>query len=393
LGLEEGHVPARTVSSNQDTFDITAGQNDLMVFELNGVTVEAQLDPGFLFAHEVRDQIAQAIVGSQISYHNYSVESTEDGRVSIQASESLKILDSSTSTANSELGFSSGWVNPELSGNLFRPSIKAGEHLRISVDGRKYEISLRAGTSPIDQIAEDLEQGTDETLSVDHEEGGDYAIDYETGKIEFLTTFDPHTSIYAAYQYPGQSSGPYAIRENHSNNDAIPGCVLAFGNRVRDRDKLAVVVHNNREDVAAEYGGRWEINVDLDVISKDPSTRAEMIDGLLSYFFTIRKSALSEEGIELTDISSGGESEEEDGNGRIYFMGSLSMTFQTDWALHIPKPLTIETVEPTSLPDRLREADGGDQAESQVRASDEFNLDQINNAYIVGKNRDFEKIK
>ena len=141
------------------------------------------------------------------------------------------------------------------------------------------------------------------------------------------------------------------------------------------------------------------MSVDLDIITRDPSTREEISDMVLMYFFGIRKSSLTEEGIELTDISFGGESEEvyDNTSQDYYFNSSVSLSFQTDWAIHVPKPLTIERVTPVSYEEEAKAAGLLEEELPpdllEMLGPDAMNLKRMRGLSLKGKNRDFEDIK
>lgn len=399
IGLERGFAPVEAVGGEQETFDITPGVNDELKFRLNGKFVEVQLDPGFRLASNIVEDIRDELQDLKISSRKYDLF-TQNGRVGIEAAERLEFLDGSQSTANDTLGFEKGFSSPSLKSNLFVPHVEHNTSLKVSVDGKRFEIPLYEGEIILDELANRLEGATGQRLSVSHDMGGDYVAYPDEGKIELLKDFSRGTRIMADYKYPSESRGPFGTEERRSNNEAIPGVILAFGSRVKDRDKQAVVVHDERRDVALEYGGRWNLDVNLDIITRDPLTRSEITDGLLTYFFSLRKGSLSEEGIEITDISSGGESEEtyQDSEGQIYFLNSISLSLRTDWAIHIAKPLVIERVRPVTREGYDLEVAGKDEEEiyqdaSDVEPTENIALEKAENIYFVGKTKDFERIK
>ena len=81
--------------------------------------------------------------------------------------------------------------------------------------------------------------------------------------------------------------------------------VLAFGRRAYDGDIMAVVVTERREDVAKEFGGRWEMSMDMDIMARDVYAQGEITDRTLMYLYTEARERLSTEGIEITSVSMG----------------------------------------------------------------------------------------
>ena len=179
-------------------------------------------------------------------------------------------------------------------------------------------------------------------------EGVNYTADADAGAVTVTQPVPPKMWLSADYRYPAPSTGPWRIAENFATTGAIPGVVLAFGRRVTAGDRFAVVVTDRRQPTALEYGGRWEISIDLDVTARDVQSQQEIADATVMYLWGIARLRLSTEGIELTTVSMGGESEEVyDENGDDYFYNaSLSLTLNTDWAVHVPLDVTIRKVSP-----------------------------------------------
>jgi hypothetical protein len=156
------------------------------------------------------------------------------------------------------------------------------------------------------------------------------------------------TYLSADYYYPGQSSGPYPVQENGADNKAIPGVVLAFGRRGFEGDVMAVVVGERREGNSREYGGKFEVSVDMDIIARDVYSQNEIADRTLMFLNMDVRSRLSFEGIEIDNVSFGGESEEvyDETGDDYYYNGSISMTLLTDWAVRVPFGSSISRVLP-----------------------------------------------
>lgn len=170
-----------------------------------------------------------------------------------------------------------------------------------------------------------------------------YTVDITTGIITFLVDLSNYTRIYADYHYTTTSRGPYTVEENSYNNTAIPGVILAFGRNMHAGDGCAIVVTNKRTLTALEYGGKWDISISFDVLARDPQQMEEISDLVLMFLWGEKKDKLEYEGIQITDISHGGESDDvydETGKDQ-YFMVSMDMTLQTDWNIHVPIPFKI----------------------------------------------------
>lgn len=177
-------------------------------------------------------------------------------------------------------------------------------------------------------------------------EGTDYQVDYTNGAIKFLQRFNPETFISGDYRYPQPSIGPVPFFWNTPDFKTLHGVVLAFGKRAKKGDKVAIVVYPDRVEAANAYGGRFDAVFEFDVIAQDPIQMEEMADLVVMYLWGQKRPILSIEGIEITDISMGGESEEpyDEAGELFYYMASMSISIQADWEIHVPLPLTISRV-------------------------------------------------
>ena len=178
-------------------------------------------------------------------------------------------------------------------------------------------------------------------------EGEDFKLD-PRGKITFLHSYPPATVITADYRYPLESIGPVPFRWNQSNTAVLPGVVLAFGKRAEAGQTTAVVVYEDRVDAAQAYGGKFEVNFELDILARDTVQAEEMADLTNMYLWSEKKSILEFEGIEIVDVSIGGEGEEAiDETGQNFqYTTSVSVQLRADWEVHIPLALTISQVTP-----------------------------------------------
>jgi len=174
-------------------------------------------------------------------------------------------------------------------------------------------------------------------------DGINFDSDATTGQLTLVAPMAPNTYLSVDYRYAGTSTGPFPVEENGSNNVAIPGVVLAFGRRAYDGDIMAVVISERREGVAKEYGGRWEMSMDFDIMARDVNAQGEITDRTLMYLYTAARERLSAEGIEISMVSMGGEAEEVyDETGDDYFYtANLSLSVMTDWAIHAPLGPTL----------------------------------------------------
>lgn len=179
-------------------------------------------------------------------------------------------------------------------------------------------------------------------------DGTNYTADPETGEITLVDDLADDEFVSADYRCPGETTGPWKVFENRALREPIPGAVLAFGRRITPGDRLAVVVQRKRTVSALEFGGRWDLTLDVDVIARDPLSQREILDQTALYLWSTARPRLSSQGIEILAVNMGGETEEVyDENADDYFYNaSFSMQLQTDWAIHVPLGITLRGVEP-----------------------------------------------
>lgn len=225
-------------------------------------------------------------------------------------------------------------------------------------------------------------------------EGKDYTVNYTTGEVTLSSRFYPNSVLTADYRYPSPSIGPVPFFWNKADFTTLPGVVLAFGKRAATGDKIAVTVYQDHVDTANAFGGRIDLSFDLDVISQDPIQMEEIADFAFMTIWNEKRPALSFEGIEVVDISIGGEAEEQydETADLFYYNANMSVQMQTDWEAHSPLPLTISKASMTSASAQASvDFDRGTDAKSnlvQVMSKLLFAASPI----IVGRNNSFEKI-
>lgn len=225
-------------------------------------------------------------------------------------------------------------------------------------------------------------------------EGRDYTVNYQTGLVTLLYKLQRNSTITADYRYSMPPIGPFLWRWNTADYTTLRGVVLAFGKRGAPGDKVAVVVYEDRVDTANAFGGKFEASFDLDVIATDSIQMEEIADFSVMYLWGQKRATLSAEGLEIIDVTMGGEAEDVyDETGDLhYYQASLSVTVQGDWEIHVPLPFTMSRVTATTPAqeaqvgaDRTGPATGGLQAVAQ-------GLLFFTVPIIVGRNNSFERI-
>lgn len=182
-------------------------------------------------------------------------------------------------------------------------------------------------------------------------EGVDFIANSETGEITLTEELPSGLYLSADYTYLESERGPFSIQEDRAHYEAIPGVVLGFGRRITPGDQLAVQVCERREPVAEEFGGRWDISLDIEMWARDVDTQREIHDLTATFVAVSLRSHLSSRGVEIKDVSLGGEIEEQyDENGDDYFYGAnISLSLQTDWQIYVPIVARIKDVQPLPL--------------------------------------------
>ncbi len=238
-----------------------------------------------------------------------------------------------------------------------------------------------------------LYEGINYTLEVD-------AQGKPTGILNLLD--DPLAGgryLVADYKHPIPSQGPFSLIPGRSDNKAIPGVVLAFGQRNRKGDVQAVMVDDIRRPSSLIFGGKWDISMDFDVMARDVYAQQEIADQTVIYLWGILRPQLSAEGIEMSEISLGGESEEVyDENGDDYFFNSsFSLTAQVDWEIHVPLSIFLRQITPATkiyseytaaLPDDVLA-----QATAIMRQADDIGLELMRDPFFTNRGSTFETIR
>lgn len=400
LGYGEGFVPVVATSDLPEDFLIDATNNKLVV-EVNGVYVDTTLPEGSeVSTGDLVATLKQSFDMAGLAPSAYAVEDV-GGFLRITAAQSLRFESNSVSTANDDLGFTEGYVPVDATGIVVQAHVPPNSTFRAVVDGEERIVELFPGNRDVEEIAAEVQAafvGT--SLQAEAVEGGDYTLDPDTGTITFLTAFSPGTQVIADYKYPVDSRGPFRIGKGEvSNNEAIPGAVLAFGNQLVDGDVAAVVVGPRREEVADVYGGKMNMSLDFSIFARDSMTRNELADLALMYLWQWRRERLAEEGIILEDVSFGGESEEpyDDVGDDYYYLASISVSLLTDWELYIEKPLFIRRVTTSSFEQDARRAahPAGVLSESPdlLQGIPENRLKEFSRIYVVDPKGDYERVR
>lgn len=222
--------------------------------------------------------------------------------------------------------------------------------------------------------------------------GVDYTVSQD-GLVIFLRDSPVGESVYADYRYTIARQGPFPFRYEETNLDAIPGAVLAFGLRATECDKLAIVIDHERSESAEVYGGKFEVHFDLVVFSRDAEDREKLSDYIIMGVLE-RQNQLGYDGLELLDISPGGESEEIY-NAEIddyYYDGSVSISFRVDWEIYRSLPVNIFRVETTSALEEQKHGYLDGTVTSDIIKATSNPLDVAGVAIVLGRDITYQRI-
>ena len=120
--------------------------------------------------------------------------------------------------------------------------------------------------------------------------------------------------------------------------EIIPGCLIAIGRWIEDGDEQIIIVEEERQATYHEYGGRWDISVDIDLVTRDVHSQADIADRTVVWLWSALRPKLANLGLEVTDVSLGGEGEEvyDDNADDYFYTASMSLSIQADWFVHFP---------------------------------------------------------
>lgn len=177
----------------------------------------------------------------------------------------------------------------------------------------------------------------------------DFRVDYEAGEITFLKSIPQGSTIFADYRYRIETQGPFPFKRESSDEEAIPGAILAFGDRVWKDDQLAIVVSPDRAESAEVYGGKFEVSFELVTFSRDAEDREKFSDYVV-YKILESQNRWGFEGLELLDVSPNGESEEiyNETLDDYFYDSTISLSLRVDWQMFVPLPIEIFRIENTS---------------------------------------------
>ncbi len=191
--------------------------------------------------------------------------------------------------------------------------------------------SMRIRVQPYDYVLEESE----------------FTTDPARGVVTLKKPLTRKESAVADYRYDAGERGPFPVSGNTPLTTAVPGVVVAIGRNLREGDVVGVVVEPFRRPTAMEYGGQWELSADIDVFARDVHDQREIADKTASYLWGVARSRLSSEGIEISQVSIGADSEEsyDDNADEPYFTTTLNLACTTEWSEHYPLDMPVRDIQ------------------------------------------------
>lgn len=170
-----------------------------------------------------------------------------------------------------------------------------------------------------------------------------YDADFTTGVLRFIDLPGISSKLEITYRISNGTTGPFTVKREDLRNDILPGVKIYFGNRFEVGDKVVVIVGKNRKNCADEYGGRWELNVELATIADDPIESEDLIDKLAMFLEAELKPHWDAAGLFISEVQVGGESGEEkdESTSDTNFQNSVSLTVSGEWIYRIPRKFRL----------------------------------------------------
>lgn len=224
-------------------------------------------------------------------------------------------------------------------------------------------------------------------------QGTDFTVNYETGEVQFHKSTPSGQTIYADYRYKTPTQGPLYFQREEFNSTAIPGCVIAFGDRCQECDKQAIVITDERTDVADVYGGKYEVNFNVVIFTRDSEDREKMTDYVLMKILEMQTD-LALDGIELLDVSPGGEDEEvyNQESDEYYYESTLSLSVRVDWETYVSLPVTVirDTFSSAEAEQEFGTLDGSVPQDLLKPTSSYIDINTV--PIVIGRTITFERI-
>jgi len=162
--------------------------------------------------------------------------------------------------------------------------------------------------------------------------------DIENKRIIFNQPLSRTESVFIDYRYAGEPFGPFTVEANAALRNAIPGVVIAFGDRIRVGDKQVVRVRPRIVPSYDVYSGEWDLSFDMTVLALDPNEQETLADYAATVLWAKNRAKLEDDHIILQELDIGAESTDTliESSGEPYFMCTIGLTIKTFWEFYVP---------------------------------------------------------
>lgn len=166
-----------------------------------------------------------------------------------------------------------------------------------------------------------------------------YLMDFSTGTLTLTTIPGISSDISVCYRLNRGTSGPFEVTNSMLCNTIIPGAIIYFGNKFEEGDKVVVIVGDQRKNCADEYGGIWELSIELGTVADDPIEAEDLVDKLVMFLWAKLKPKWDAMGLFVQDVQLGSDSNEEkdESTNDVDFQNSVSLVVTGEWIYRVPR--------------------------------------------------------
>lgn len=178
----------------------------------------------------------------------------------------------------------------------------------------------------------------DRSLYPPEPEADFYDIDLNTGIVTLNRKPASGARIEASYNWVQGSLPDVEIQKGIGRSDILTGVNLGFNEEFVEGDRAAVIVSEEKEPSSLIFGGKMAVMLQFDTRAQDTPQAEMVVDKLSETLWGVAKAELIEEGLDITNVNVGGESQEpEDETGQEWaFEFTLSAQVETEWQSRVP---------------------------------------------------------
>jgi hypothetical protein len=165
-----------------------------------------------------------------------------------------------------------------------------------------------------------------------------YDVDLETGIITLNRCVAPGSRITANYNWADAPLPDVPVLRGDGRTDVLTGVLLGFSEEFVEGDRSVVCVQPQPERCALTFGGRLGVTLTFDTRAQDTPTSEQVVDALMDTIWAEAKPTLSDEGLDIVEVSVGGESTDlEDETAEEWaFQFSFTADVEGEWQRRVP---------------------------------------------------------